>query len=96
MLWKVGLGAFVTLAELLQICRLEPGALFEMVVVAVDRGVGFVVTVVALEWSQAFVLVHVILEIDQRLKNSAAIFFWAGLRLLAEQVRLLNAKFLRR
>ena len=60
-----------------------------MVMVAVDRGVGFVVTVVALEWSQAFVLVHVILEIDQRLKNSAAIFFWAGMRLLAKQVRLL-------
>ena len=64
-----------------------------MVVVAVDRGVGFVVTVVTLEWSQAFVFVHVILEIDQRLKNSAAIFFWAGMRLIAKQVRLLFANF---
>ena len=52
-----------------------------MVMVAFDRGVGLVFTVVALEWGQAFVLVHVVLEIDQRLKNSAAIFFWAGLRL---------------
>ena len=56
-----------------------------MVMVAFDRGVGLVFTVVALEWGQAFVLVHVVLEIDQRLKNSAAIFFWAGLRLIASR-----------